>query len=117
MLIGVPITGANAGLLRAKLPPVAVRDAALGKRFTQPYLLQHGIVDELVDGAGEAVVDRAVAIAEEEAPRVALGSYGTIKEGLYTDLFNQAAARRVGYYPEQEARAFWDRMARKGKVE
>lgn len=79
LLIGIPIPGAAAAIMRAKMTPNVLQEAVLGKRWTQPDLLASGIAHDVVDA--EKLVDRAVELGEEVAPKVALGAWGSIKVG------------------------------------
>lgn len=81
VVIGVPIVGATAMLLRAKLTPIALRDAITGKRFAQKDLLRLGIVDEVVDDRRDParLLERAVELGRIEGDRAKGGSLGSIK--------------------------------------
>lgn len=65
--------------MRAKMTPNVLQEAVLGKRWTQPELLASGIAHEVVDA--DKLLDRAVEVGEEQAPKVALGAWGAIKVG------------------------------------
>lgn len=69
------------GVLRGKLGHTALhRKIALeGARFTPQEGLQLGLVDYVVAGDTEAVLAKAVAVAETASALARLGSYGLIK--------------------------------------
>lgn len=60
--------------------PVTLRSIALeGKKFTPQELLDLGLVDGLVDGDVNALVDRGIELGTKWAPNAATGVWGLIK--------------------------------------
>lgn len=55
----------------------ALRDTLLAKRWTQPELLKHGLIDEAVPA--DKVLPRALEVAKAEGAKVGLGTWGSIK--------------------------------------
>jgi hypothetical protein len=91
VLIGMPLNAPDCALLRTRLPPGsgdgsypgwAMRDVLLGKRWTQSEALAIGMIDEIVPGDQESLLERAVARGADEGRVVASGAYGAIKVGI-----------------------------------
>ena len=67
-----------AALVRAKV--AAIRSFALeGHRFTPAEARDTGLVDEIISGGTQRVLERAHEIAEEKAPKAREGVWGLIK--------------------------------------
>ena len=65
---GAPLPEGMAAVLKHRLPPATLRKVMFSAhRFTSPEALAAGIVDEIVDGDGEAVIARALVVAQENA--------------------------------------------------
>ena len=57
-----------------------------GHRFTPADLLNAGIVDEIVDGGSEAVLARAIEIAEQWSGNARMGAWGLIRVSLFVTI-------------------------------
>lgn len=63
-----------ASILRQRLTPQTLRRVMLtAHRFTGPEALDAGIVDEIIDGDGEAVIARSLEIAQANIKHSASG--------------------------------------------
>ncbi|ORY24682.1 ClpP/crotonase-like domain-containing protein [Naematelia encephala] len=112
---GSPIPNSFAALLRLRIPhPPHLTQTMLAKRWTQPELLQAGLVDAVVDDQGEGkerrLLEVAVEWANREGQRVKGGAWGSIKDGLYHDVIDASRSLRPLHFPAQEAEAFWARV-------
>lgn len=91
--LGMDLTAGEHAILAAKLAPNTLNLAlTTGHRFTAAEALQFGIVQHVAPA--DDVVDRAMAIAGERAPK-AVGSLAAIKRGMYahvTDVLRRDAA-------------------------
>ncbi|KAM0749675.1 ClpP/crotonase [Meredithblackwellia eburnea MCA 4105] len=84
---GAPLPSALGVLLRARLPPQTVRTMMLSAhRFTAPEALSGGVVDEVVEGDGEATIKRAIELAGSHKKHSASGSLQMMKQLLYADI-------------------------------
>ncbi|OBZ72728.1 Enoyl-CoA delta isomerase 3 [Grifola frondosa] len=85
-----------AAILRAKVPdPRVQRQIALeGHRFTPKDALAVGLLDRIVSGDTEAVLDEAQAFAESISGLSTSGAWGLIKRDLYRDVI-EASSRDV----------------------
>ncbi|ELU40717.1 ECH domain-containing protein [Rhizoctonia solani AG-1 IA] len=83
---GAPLPPAFATLIRVKVGhshPALMRKTVLeGHRFTPKELLEAGIVDAVVDGGNEKVLERAIAIATAMGGNARGGAWGLIKVGI-----------------------------------
>lgn len=115
LLIGLPLQTGSGAVLRAKLTPNVLRDVMLGKRWTAVEARDAGFVDEVVDSVADpgAVTGRAIELAEEYLPKVALGTWGSIKNGMYHWVGETLLTNPPAVYPEQESVAFFDRLERR----
>lgn len=103
-----------------RLPYQALRDTMLGKRWTQKEMLQNGIIDETVDDAPpnqKALLERAYQIGEAEGPKVALGAWGSIKDGMFHQVIDASRGHRQVKMPNMIEKAFWDRLDRDKKAQ
>ncbi|TFY80659.1 hypothetical protein EWM64_g3356 [Hericium alpestre] len=89
---GAPYPPSFGALLRAKLPSAAtLRTLALeGHRWTPPDAIKAGIVDELVSGGTEIVLERAVRVGSEKAALAREGAWGLIRAEIYRPVIQQA---------------------------
>jgi len=71
-----------AAVVRAKVSVIR-KFAIEGHRFTPQEARDAGLVDEIVSGGTRGVLERALEIAEEKAPKAREGVWGVIKEELY----------------------------------
>ncbi|KAI0032518.1 ClpP/crotonase [Vararia minispora EC-137] len=79
-------------LARAKVPQhVVLRKIALeGHRFTPREALDAGLLDAIVTGGTEIVLEHSIALAKEKAVKARSGAWGLIKSGLYRDVAETA---------------------------
>lgn len=112
LLIGVPLQQGTAALLGSKIPPQLLRDVMLGKRWTSQEAKAAGFLDEVVDTSADAgaLMRRAVEFAEAESPKVALETWGGIKEGLYGWVGERLRNNPPSMYPKDQATLLFDRM-------
>jgi enoyl-CoA hydratase/carnithine racemase len=70
-----------AAILRAKIGDLRLhRKIALeGHRFPPQEALEAGLVDELVSGDTQAVLEKAIEVAELKAPLAKTGVFGLVK--------------------------------------
>lgn len=115
LLIGLPLPSNVCRLLFARCHPNVMRDVALGKRWTSQEALKAGLVDE-IRPYGDAVVSRAVEIAQREAKVVAKGTLGLIKDGLWHGVERVLLSRRITFSPDQDAEKFYVRMTKESAV-
>ncbi|KAG8739094.1 hypothetical protein FRC11_000925 [Ceratobasidium sp. 423] len=83
---GAPLPPAFAALIRVKLGhtnPALMRKTVLeGYRFTPKELLDAEVVDAVVDGGNEKVLERAIALATAMSGNARGGAWGLIKVGI-----------------------------------
>lgn len=71
---GAPLPEGMAAILRQRLTPGTLRKVMLtAHQFTGPEALDAGIVDEIVHGDSEAVISRAIEIAQANIKHSASG--------------------------------------------
>ena len=119
IFLGVPLPNSFNTWLRLRLPYPALRDTLLGKRWKQSELLAAGMIDEIVDDAPpnqKALIDRAIALGKQEGPKVALGAWGSIKDGMWHQVQDDSGNVRQLKLPHQVEKAFWDRMDRQERA-
>ncbi|KAK8865663.1 hypothetical protein IAR55_000808 [Kwoniella newhampshirensis] len=108
---GSPLPNSFNALLSLRIPhPQQQRDTLLARRWTQKELLDMGLVDEVVDLP--EVVTRAVQVGQREGIKVAAGSWGAIKRGMYNPVLEASKSYRPLNLPPQEEKEFWDRVGR-----
>ncbi|CAK9783660.1 ClpP/crotonase [Cutaneotrichosporon oleaginosum] len=115
LLIGLPLQTGSGAILRSKITDAnTLRDVMLGKRWTALEAADAGLIDEVVDNVADpgAVTGRAIELAEEHLPKVALGTWGSIKKGLYNWVGETLLTNPPAVHPEQESIAFFDRLER-----
>ena len=77
---GAPWPVSIAAVTRAKASAIVTRKFALeGHRFTPTEARDAGLVDEIISGCTQGVLERALEIAEEKAPKAREGVWGVIK--------------------------------------
>ncbi|BEI82254.1 hypothetical protein CcaverHIS002_0301220 [Cutaneotrichosporon cavernicola] len=115
LLIGLPLQTGSGAVLRAKLTPNVLRDTMMGKRWTAHEAHAAGFVDETVSNEEDpaAVTGRAIEVAQEHLPKVAMGAWGQIKKGLYSWVGDTMLTNPPGLYPKEEGVAFFDRLERR----
>jgi len=103
-----PMPNSFVPLLRERIPnPRDFRDTMMARRWTQKEGLAMGILDEVIDG--EKLMDRAMEVALREAPKVAPGPWGFIKQQSYREYILASQSDRPIMFPHMEAQAFWKR--------
>lgn len=110
IFIGLPLPNSFATFLRLRLPYQALRDTVMGRRWVQSELLENGIIDETAPG--DKVLERAIELAKAEAPKVCLGTWGAIKDGMYHEVIDASRSNRQVAMPTWQAKTFWDRVKR-----
>ncbi|GMK58081.1 hypothetical protein CspeluHIS016_0501130 [Cutaneotrichosporon spelunceum] len=115
LLIGLPLQTGSGAILRAKLTPNVLRDTMMGKRWTAHEAQVAGFVDETVSNEEDpaAVTGRAIEIAQEQLPKVAMGAWGGIKRGLYSWVTEELRTNGPAMQPEHEHIEFVDRLERR----
>lgn len=112
LTFGSPLPNSFARFFRMRIPPSALRDLGMAKRFAQAELLQLGLVDAVVPPA--EVQARALELAEREGQKAAGGSWGAIKQQLWYPVMLASEEDREIVFPSEEGRRFWERMKAKG---
>ncbi|WRT65924.1 uncharacterized protein IL334_002875 [Kwoniella shivajii] len=106
---GSPLPNSFNALLTLRIPnPRQHRDTLLARRWTQPELLNMGLVDEVVDQ--DQVVKRAIEIGHKEGLKIAGGSWGAIKRGAYHPVLEYSQSYRKLNLPPQEEADFFKRV-------
>ncbi|ODN84292.1 hypothetical protein L202_00273 [Cryptococcus amylolentus CBS 6039] len=110
---GAPLPNSFGAFLPTLIPnPQHLRDTMLARRWTQPELLEIGLIDEIVKP--EEVLKRAIEVGEREGPKVAPGSWGLIKEDLRKPIIvashEPASPRRL-----DSGQIFFERIAKDRK--
>lgn len=115
LLIGLPVQQGSASIIRAKCRPELWRDIFLGKRYTSAEAKAAGFVEEEVDvsSGADALLKRAIELGESEGPKAALGTWGSIKEGLYSWVGVLLRDNPPSRFPDEEETALFDRLERK----
>jgi len=90
---GAPWPMAFVAVLCAKVgsPVVRRRIALEGHRFTPHEALEAGMVDALVPGNTEAILEKASELAAKWAPNARSGVWGLIKKGIYAEAIKDIA--------------------------
>ncbi|TYJ52181.1 hypothetical protein B9479_007226 [Cryptococcus floricola] len=110
---GAPLPNSFGAFLPALIPnPQHLRDTMLARRWTQPELLEIGLIDEIVKP--EEVLKRAIEVGEREGPKVAPGSWGLIKEDLRKPII-VASHEPAGPRRLDSGQIFFDRIAKDRK--
>ncbi|CAE6478153.1 hypothetical protein ACGC1H_002749 [Rhizoctonia solani] len=103
---GAPLPPAFAALIRVKLghaSPALMRKTVLeGHRFTSKELLEAGVVDAVVDGGSEKVLERAIAIATAMSGNARGGAWGLIKKEIYREALHMCADNTRQIMPDEE---------------
>ncbi|KAG9121584.1 hypothetical protein FRC07_002403 [Ceratobasidium sp. 392] len=103
---GAPLPPAFAALIRVKLghshPALMRRTVLEGHRFTPPELLEAGVVDAIVDGGYEKVLERACAIATTMGANARGGAWGLIKKGIYKEALEACKDDSRQVMPDEE---------------
>ncbi|CAE6462289.1 unnamed protein product [Rhizoctonia solani] len=103
---GAPLPPAFAALIRVKVGhshPGLMRKTVLeGHRFTSKELLEAGIVDAVVDGGNEKVLERAIAIATAMSGNARGGAWGLIKKEIYREALQMCADNTRQIMPEED---------------
>ena len=100
--VGVPFPPLPLEIVRARVKPHCAESVVLGGATYDPEgALAHGLVDELV--AGEALADRALAVARHLA-EVPAPLYALTKRMLRQPVLERVAAGRLAHGAEIEAR-------------
>ncbi|KAF8753464.1 ClpP crotonase [Rhizoctonia solani] len=103
---GAPLPPAFAALIRVKVGhshPALMRKTVLeGHRFTPKELLEAGIVDAVVDGGNEKVLERAIAIATAMGGNARGGAWGLIKKEIYREALQMCGDNTRQIMPEED---------------
>ncbi|KAH7341635.1 ClpP/crotonase-like domain-containing protein [Rhizoctonia solani] len=103
---GAPLPPAFAALIRVKVghaSPALMRKTVLeGHRFTPGELLEAGIVDAVVDGGNEKVLERAIAIATAMSGNARGGAWGLIKKEIYREALQMCADNTRQIMPDED---------------
>ncbi|QRW18088.1 enoyl-CoA hydratase/isomerase family protein [Rhizoctonia solani] len=103
---GAPLPPAFATLIRVKVGhshPALMRKTVLeGHRFTPKELLEAGIVDAVVDGGNEKVLERAIAIATAMGGNARGGAWGLIKKEIYREALQMCGDNTRQIMPEED---------------
>ncbi|SCV74710.1 BQ2448_7739 [Microbotryum intermedium] len=84
---GAPLPIGMTGVLKQRLRPEVLRNVMLtAHRYVASEALASGLVDEVVQGDGEAAISRALEIAEKNLKHSESGVCGLLKERLYADV-------------------------------
>ncbi|EJD49754.1 ClpP/crotonase [Auricularia subglabra TFB-10046 SS5] len=107
---GAPMPQSCIGVLKAKTQtPAHVNKILLeGHRFVPKEMLALGLVDELVDGGTEAVLEKAVALGRRWAPHAKDGVYGLHKREIYKAALDSIQDRSAQMFPPEEEELFMD---------
>ncbi|KAG8689036.1 hypothetical protein FRC09_012611 [Ceratobasidium sp. 395] len=73
-----------------------------GHRFTPPELLEAGVIDAVVDGGHEKVLERACAIATTMGANARGGAWGLIKKGIYKEALEACRDDSRQVMPDEE---------------
>lgn len=103
---GAPLPPAFGALIRVKLGhahPSLMRKTALeGHRFTPTELFEAGVVDAIVEGGYEKVLERACAIANSMSGNARGGAWGLIKKEIYREALQHCADTSRQIMPEED---------------
>ncbi|KAB5596174.1 Enoyl-CoA hydratase/isomerase family protein [Ceratobasidium theobromae] len=103
---GAPLPPAFAALIRIKLGhahPGLMRKTVLeGHRFTPTELLEAGVVDAIVEGGNEKVLERACAIATAMSGNARGGVWGLIKKEIYREALHMCGDNTRQIMPDEE---------------
>ncbi|WVQ97034.1 hypothetical protein IAU59_004144 [Kwoniella sp. CBS 9459] len=122
LAFGSPLPNSFNALLALRIPnPREQRDTLMARRWTQPELLKMGLLDEIVEsgsgsgsGSGTDALDRkALEIGVKEGGRIAAGSWGAIKRGLFYPVLEASQSYRKLNLPPQEEKEFYDRVGKR----
>lgn len=110
ILFGAPVPQGCNGVIKAKAPtPAVLRKILLeGHRFVPKEMLALGLVDELVEGGTEKVLEAAVALGRRWAPHAKDGVYGLHKREIYKDAIEANRVLSAQFFPPDEGELFMD---------
>ncbi|WVF70661.1 hypothetical protein IAT40_005454 [Kwoniella sp. CBS 6097] len=113
LAFGSPLPNSFNALLALRIPnPKEQRDTLMARRWTQPELLKMGLLDEIVEPGSDSLDKKALEIAVKEGGRIAAGSWGAIKRGLFHPVLEASQSYRKLNLPPQEEKEFHDRVGR-----
>ncbi|GFZ43328.1 hypothetical protein JCM24511_01048 [Saitozyma sp. JCM 24511] len=117
LAFGSPLPNSFGPFLAQRIPhPPHLRDTLLARRWKQSEALQIGLLDEIVDntqpGSDGKLLERALEIAQREAPKIAAGSWGAMKDRLYHGYIDASHSNRAVLMPFHEAAVFQERVGR-----
>ncbi|KZV84657.1 ClpP/crotonase [Exidia glandulosa HHB12029] len=109
---GAPMPRAFAALFRAKSPsPAVTRKIFLeGHRFVPQEMLALGLVDEVVEGGTEKVLEAALALGAKWAPNAKTNVWGLQKREIYLETLKAVHEKPHQMMPAEEADLFVDSL-------
>ncbi|OCF32917.1 enoyl-CoA hydratase/isomerase [Kwoniella heveanensis BCC8398] len=111
LAFGSPLPNSFNALLALRIPNLQQqRDTLMARRWTQPELLKMGLLDEIVEPGPGALDDKAVELGVREGGKIAAGSWGAIKRGIFHPVLEASQSYRKLNLPPQEEKEFYDRV-------
>nr|ODN86394.1 enoyl-CoA hydratase/isomerase [Cryptococcus depauperatus CBS 7841] len=111
LTFGAPLPNSFSSMLVSRIPhPQHLRDTLLARRWTQKELINIGLIDEVVEQ--QQVISRAVEYGAKEGIKVASGSWGLIKEGVFRPILESSQSYKPVVQPKEAEKRFWDRIER-----
>jgi len=109
---GAPLPGAFVDVIKAKCsdPKVIRKICVEGHRFTPPELLEAGLVDEVVNGSTETVLEKALELGNRWSENAKAGVWGLIKRDMYREALEACRRNVRPILAQEEAELFLARL-------
>lgn len=109
---GAPLPRSFTALVNAKSPSTIVTRKIFleGHRFVPKELLDAGLVDELVEGGTEKVLEAALALGAKWAPHAKTNVWGVQKREIYKQVLDVIQDKPSQMVPQEEADLFADTL-------